>query len=152
MSSDPEVNQSRRGALKCLAFGGAGTLFVLAGGVLTPVDVLAAAKRDVLAVAGTPTSLAAIAQQLDPYDPARIHGYVLSAQQRDAIFASLRQMPLEQRQAVKGLQAARAGVILPGIVILGELMDLFGLGEVEVSEHDILRGAAIALAIQNGCS
>ncbi len=105
-----------------------------------------------LAVAGTPTSLAAIAQQLDPYDPARIHGYVLSAQQRDAIFASLRQMPLEQRQAVKGLQAARAGVILPGIVILGELMDLFGLGEVEVSEHDILRGAAIALAIQNGCS
>lgn len=57
MSSDPEVNQSRRGALKCLAFGGAGTLFVLAGGVLTPVDVLAAAKRDMLAVAGTPLFL-----------------------------------------------------------------------------------------------
>jgi 3',5'-cyclic AMP phosphodiesterase CpdA len=57
MSSDQEVNQSRRGALKCVAFGGAGTLFVLAGGVLTPVDVLAAAKRDVLAVAGTPLFL-----------------------------------------------------------------------------------------------
>jgi len=57
MSSDPEVNQSRRGALKCLAFGGAGTLFVLAGGVLTPVDVLAAAKRDVLPADGTPLFL-----------------------------------------------------------------------------------------------
>ncbi len=57
MSSDQQVNQSRRGALKCVAFGGAGTLFVLAGGVLTPVDVLAAAKRDVLAVAGTPLFL-----------------------------------------------------------------------------------------------
>jgi len=34
---------SRRDALKCLAFGGAGTLFVLAGGVLAPVDVARAA-------------------------------------------------------------------------------------------------------------
>ncbi len=101
-----------------------------------------------LAVAGTPTSLAAIAQRLDPYDPSRTHGYVLSVAQCEGILSSLRQMPLAQRQAVKGLQAARAGVILPGIVILGEVMDLFGLGEVEVSEHDILRGAAISLAAQ----
>ena len=54
-------------------------------------------------------------------------------------------MTLDQRQAVKGLHPARAGVILPGIVILTAVMDLFGLASVEVSEHDILRGAAIAL-------
>jgi 3',5'-cyclic AMP phosphodiesterase CpdA len=58
MSSDPEVNKSRRGALKCLAFGGAGTLFVLSGGVLAPVDLLMAASRsDVPAIAGTPLFL-----------------------------------------------------------------------------------------------
>ena len=35
---------SRRGALQCLAYGGAGTLFALAGGVLMPLDLAAAAK------------------------------------------------------------------------------------------------------------
>ena len=39
-----------------------------------------------LGVAGTPTSLAAIAQDLDPYDPERVHGYRLTAAERDAIF------------------------------------------------------------------
>ena len=35
---------SRRDALKCLAYGGAGTLFVLAGGVFTPVDLALAGE------------------------------------------------------------------------------------------------------------
>ncbi len=51
-----------------------------------------------LGVAGTPTSLAAIAQDLDPYDPERVHGYRLTAQERDTIFERLVAMPLEQRR------------------------------------------------------
>ena len=39
MSSDLPSDPTRRGAMKCLAFGGAGTVFVLAGGVLAPVDL-----------------------------------------------------------------------------------------------------------------
>ena len=55
MSSDTLSDPSRRGALKCLAFGGAGTLFVLAGGVLAPVDLaLAAAGRSSSAGVGVP--------------------------------------------------------------------------------------------------
>ena len=42
MSND-KLLQSRRNALKCMAYGGAGTLFVLAGGVFTPVDLARAA-------------------------------------------------------------------------------------------------------------
>jgi exopolyphosphatase/guanosine-5'-triphosphate,3'-diphosphate pyrophosphatase len=99
-----------------------------------------------LGVAGTPTSLAAIAQELDPYDPARVHGYRLSAEQRDAIFARLAALPLAQRKQVRGLHPDRAIAILPGIVILTEIMQLFALEQVEVSEHDILRGAALAYA------
>jgi exopolyphosphatase/guanosine-5'-triphosphate,3'-diphosphate pyrophosphatase len=99
-----------------------------------------------LAVAGTPTSLAAIAQALEPYDPARVHGYRLSAAERDQIFARLARMPLRQRRGVTGLHPDRAVTILPGIVILAEVMGLFGLDAVEVSEHDILRGAALAYA------
>lgn len=37
--SDQKSLQSRRSALKCMAFGGAGTLFALAGGVLTPIEL-----------------------------------------------------------------------------------------------------------------
>ena len=43
-----------------------------------------------IGVAGTPTSLAAIAQRLDPYDPARVHGYELTATQRDQMFSDAR--------------------------------------------------------------
>jgi exopolyphosphatase/guanosine-5'-triphosphate,3'-diphosphate pyrophosphatase len=99
-----------------------------------------------IAVAGTPTSLAAIAQRLEPYDPHRTHGYRLTAAERDSIYRRLAAMTLEQRQAVPGLQPGRASVIVPGIVILMEVMRLFSLEFVEVSEHDILHGAMLAVA------
>ena len=99
-----------------------------------------------LAVAGTPTSLAAIAQRLDPYDPTRVHGYRLTAAVRDQLRAQLVVLPLEERRRVRGLHPDRAQTIIPGIVILTEAMDLFGLSEVEVSEHDLLRGAALAFS------
>lgn len=99
-----------------------------------------------IGVAGTPTVLAAIAQSLDPYDPARVHGYQLAAVQRDTIFTQLKSLPLAQRQQVRGLHPDRANVILPGIVILIEAMSLFGLDAIEVSEHDILHGAALTYA------
>ena len=83
-----------------------------------------------IAVAGTPTSLAAIAQDLEPYDPARVHGYVLTATKRDEIFARLAALPLDRRREVPGLHPDRAIAILPGIVILTVAMDLFGLDAV----------------------
>jgi 3',5'-cyclic AMP phosphodiesterase CpdA len=56
--SDTEIDESRRGALKCLAFGGAGTLFLLSGGVLAPLDLaLAASNKVAPSVAGTPLFL-----------------------------------------------------------------------------------------------
>jgi exopolyphosphatase/guanosine-5'-triphosphate,3'-diphosphate pyrophosphatase len=98
-----------------------------------------------IAVAGTATSLAAIAQRLDPYDPAKVHGYRLSAAERERIRGELTAMTLEQRRAVPGLHPDRAATIIPGVLILTAVMDLFGLDEVEISEHDILRGAALGL-------
>jgi exopolyphosphatase / guanosine-5'-triphosphate,3'-diphosphate pyrophosphatase len=104
-----------------------------------------AAVSHAIAVAGTATSLAAIAQALDPYDPDRVHGYLLSAPEREQILAQLAAMTLEQRRAVPGLDPARAPTIVAGVVILTEVMELFTLDAVEVSEHDILRGAALGL-------
>jgi exopolyphosphatase/guanosine-5'-triphosphate,3'-diphosphate pyrophosphatase len=99
-----------------------------------------------IGVAGTPTSLAAIDQELDPYDPALVHGYRLSLPSIQRMCSQLASMPLAERLQVKGLHAGRAPTIVAGVVILIQVMRAFGLTEIEVSEHDILWGAALEAA------
>jgi exopolyphosphatase/guanosine-5'-triphosphate,3'-diphosphate pyrophosphatase len=99
-----------------------------------------------IAVAGTATSLAAIAQRLDPYDPEKVHGYLLDAGECDRILAHLASLPLAQRREVAGLHPDRAPTIIAGALIFAEVLSLFGLEQTEISEHDILRGAALGLA------
>jgi exopolyphosphatase / guanosine-5'-triphosphate,3'-diphosphate pyrophosphatase len=96
-----------------------------------------------IAVAGSATSLAAIAQNLDPYDPEKVHGYMLSAGECNRILDRLSKMTLEQRRHVAGLHPDRAPTIVAGVVIFREVLSLFGLDQIEISEHDILRGAAL---------
>jgi exopolyphosphatase/guanosine-5'-triphosphate,3'-diphosphate pyrophosphatase len=113
-------------------------------------DAVPAAERGrvakAIAVAGTATSLAAIAQDLDPYDPAKVHGYELSIDQSAQIAGRLASMPLEARKQVKGLHPDRAATIIAGVLIFTEVARLFDLKTIEISEHDILRGAALGLA------
>ena len=99
-----------------------------------------------IAVAGTPTSLAAIDQELDPYDPERVHGYVLSLDAIQHMYSMLSGKSLEERLRVPGLHPGRAPTIVAGVVILIQAMRAFGLQEIEVSEHDILYGAALEAA------
>jgi len=103
------------------------------------------AVEHAIGVAGTATSLAAIAQKLEPYDPEKVHGYRLSLTQCDEILGQMAALPLDERRRVPGLHPDRAPTIVAGIVILLEVLKLFGLDGVEISEHDILRGAALGL-------
>jgi exopolyphosphatase/guanosine-5'-triphosphate,3'-diphosphate pyrophosphatase len=98
-----------------------------------------------IAVAGTATSLAAIAQRLDPYDPSKVQGYTLPKPEIERMLEHLAGIPLEERRKIPGLDPARAPTIVAGAQILVEVLDLFGLEQVEVSENDILRGAALGL-------
>jgi exopolyphosphatase/guanosine-5'-triphosphate,3'-diphosphate pyrophosphatase len=99
-----------------------------------------------IAVAGTATQLAAIVQELEPYDPARVHGFRLDRGTVDALRERLAALPEAERRDVPGLDPARAPTIVPGAVLMGEAMRAFGLDAVQVSEHDILRGAALRRA------
>lgn len=99
-----------------------------------------------IAVAGTATSLAAVAQDLDPYDSEKVHGYELGRHRCQKILQRLAAIPLEERRDVKGLHPDRAPTIVAGGIILITVMDLFGIKQVEVSEHDILQGAALNLS------
>ncbi|MBS1888807.1 MAG: Ppx/GppA family phosphatase [Actinobacteria bacterium] len=99
-----------------------------------------------IAVAGTPTSLAAIELELEPYDPLRVHGHVLELPSIQRMLSRLAAAPLARRTEITGLHADRAPTIVAGVVTLVEAMRAFGLDRITVSEHDILYGAAIALS------
>jgi exopolyphosphatase / guanosine-5'-triphosphate,3'-diphosphate pyrophosphatase len=112
-------------------------------GVPEPVRASASAA---VGVAGTATSLAAIDQELDPYDPRRVHGYVLERAEVELLLARLAQMPLAERREVRGLHPDRAPTIVAGAAILLEVLRAFELERAEVSEHDLLHGAALERA------
>jgi len=103
-----------------------------------------------IAVAGTATSLAAIDQRLDPYDPAKVQGYVLTLAAGERMLAMLAAIPVAERRGVTGLLPDRAPTIVTGAVILLESMRAFGLESVEISEADILHGTATDAALYGG--
>jgi exopolyphosphatase/guanosine-5'-triphosphate,3'-diphosphate pyrophosphatase len=105
-----------------------------------------------IAVAGTPTSLAAIDLGLEPYDPARVHGHVLSLEGIQRCLSQLASVPLAEREAIPGLHPDRAPTIIAGCVILIEAMRAFGLDRIQASEHDILYGVALEAASNAGKS
>jgi exopolyphosphatase / guanosine-5'-triphosphate,3'-diphosphate pyrophosphatase len=96
-----------------------------------------------IAVAGTATSAAAIAHDVEPYDPDKIHGSRITAGDLEEILARLAILPNAERREVRGLHPDRAPTIVAGIVILLETVRAFGLDEIEISEHDLLVGAAL---------
>lgn len=99
-----------------------------------------------IAVAGTATSAASIAQELDPYDPERVQGYPLELPTVELLLARLADMDESQRRSVVGLHPDRAPTIVAGMILLSEALRAFELDCVEVSEHDILFGGALRLA------
>jgi exopolyphosphatase/guanosine-5'-triphosphate,3'-diphosphate pyrophosphatase len=109
--------------------------------VPTPIRERAGAA---VAVAGTATSCAAIDLALDPYDPARVEGHVLSRARLAELRDRLAAMPLAERRGVTGLDPARAPTIVAGAEVLLEVLAAFGLDHVEVSDRDILWGDALA--------
>jgi len=96
-----------------------------------------------IAVAGTATSLAAIDQELVPYDPERVDGYRLGLADCERMLALLASMPLAERRRVPGLHPDRAPTIVAGAAILVESLRSFGLEACEVREADILHGVAL---------
>ena len=108
-----------------------------------PADVRARVEQGI-GVAGTATTLAAIDLELDPYDAEQVHGYRVSLAACERIVAKLAALTVAERRGVTGLHPDRAPTIVAGTVIMLESMRVFDLDEIEVSESDILDGAALA--------
>ena len=110
---------------------------------IVPAEAIEAARRAV-AVAGTATTLAAIAH--GGYSPEAVHGACITRAQVREMQRRLAALGLEERREVPGLEPARAPVIVAGLVVLGCVLDRFELAEAVVSERDILHGTALLAA------
>ena len=115
------------------------------------LDVVAAAvpvrqAGTLIGLAGSVTTVAAIAMGLPAYDAARIHHARVSAADVHAVTRSLLAQTRTARAAIGVMHPGRADVIGGGALVLDRLMERFGFGEVLVSEHDILDGMAWSLA------
>jgi exopolyphosphatase / guanosine-5'-triphosphate,3'-diphosphate pyrophosphatase len=97
-------------------------------------------------LAGSVTTVAAIAMGLPAYDAARIHHARVSAADVHAVTGALLSQTRAVRAAIGVMHPGRADVIGGGALVLDRIMDRFGFTEVLVSEHDILDGMAWSLA------
>jgi exopolyphosphatase/guanosine-5'-triphosphate,3'-diphosphate pyrophosphatase len=93
-----------------------------------------------LGVAGTIVSAASISTGAT----GSMHGHRLSAQAARAALERVAALPLDEREGVAGLEPARAPVIVAGLVVLCVTLAHYGLTTIEVSERDLLHGAALA--------
>ena len=110
-----------------------------------------AAPELLVGVGGTATSLIAIRDHLDPYDPSKVHLNHISLDEMLQIEGLLASKTLKEREDITGLQAKRAPVMLAGTILLAELMKNSGFKHLVVSESDLLFGLAItAAAVHQG--
>lgn len=102
--------------------------------------------RTLVGVAGSVTTVAAMALDLQAYDPAVLHGAVVTREEVEDVTERLLAMTREQRAALPFMHEGRVDVIAGGAMVLRALMRAFGQREVIASETDILDGIAYRLA------
>jgi exopolyphosphatase/guanosine-5'-triphosphate,3'-diphosphate pyrophosphatase len=104
--------------------------------------------RTLVAVAGTSTTVQAIALGLPEYDPERLHRSVLSRDDAERVFRLLADMTTEERRGIPVMAPGREDVIPAGAAILVGVMQRWGFAEALVSETDILDGIAYRMVDQ----
>jgi exopolyphosphatase / guanosine-5'-triphosphate,3'-diphosphate pyrophosphatase len=129
LRSDPPTDGELEAA-RGWALGELGTFF----------SQLSEKPAEMIALAGTATTLVAIQMGLARYDSQLVHGSTLTFAELRELLGRLAAMPLERRLQVVGLHPGRAGVIVAGALIFETVMELAELEAMIVSEHDILYG------------
>jgi exopolyphosphatase/guanosine-5'-triphosphate,3'-diphosphate pyrophosphatase len=113
---------------------------------LVAADVPVGEAATLVGLAGSVTTVAALALGLPAYDPVAIHGSRIPVAAVRAVTAGLLTATRAKRAASPVMHPGRVDVIGAGALVLRVIMDAFDLEEVVVSEHDILDGIALRLA------
>jgi exopolyphosphatase/guanosine-5'-triphosphate,3'-diphosphate pyrophosphatase len=99
-----------------------------------------------IGLAGSVTTVTALALGLDAYDPERIHHARITSEEVRAVTASLLAMTRAERAALPVMHPGRVDVIGAGALVLDTVLQWGQFAEVVASEHDILDGIALSLA------
>ena len=101
--------------------------------------------EEVIAVAGTPTTLAAVIQNTS-YSDGKVHGYRISAKDLEEGIKKLSVMDLESRKSLAGMDPQRADVIVAGMIILLSALQALKMSSLQVSIRGVRYGAALYAA------
>jgi exopolyphosphatase / guanosine-5'-triphosphate,3'-diphosphate pyrophosphatase len=104
-----------------------------------------AVKSPPVGIAGTVTTLAAVALELETYDGARVHGHTMSTDDVRAVVERLAAAPLEERRKIRGLEPKRADVIVAGGLLVLATLEAFGASSLRVSDRGVRWGLAESL-------
>jgi exopolyphosphatase/guanosine-5'-triphosphate,3'-diphosphate pyrophosphatase len=103
--------------------------------------------RTLVGLAGSVTTVAALALDLEVYDPRQIHPATVAVDQVSKVTSELLSSTVEQRLALPVMHPGRADVIGAGALVLRTVMERAGQGSVVASEHDILDGIAYSMSL-----
>lgn len=101
--------------------------------------------KEVIAVAGTPTSLACLELAQD-YDESKVHKLTLTQQQIEQWVEKMSPLSVEEREKLKGMPSKRADVLVAGSLILLAAMKSLNVSQVTVSTRGVRFGVALKLA------
>lgn len=96
-----------------------------------------------IGTAGTITTLAALDQKLNEYDPSRINNYILTHDKVKKLLNDIYPLSLAERRKVCSLEKGREDLIVAGTVIVLKTMEIFGFKEMMVSDGGLLEGVLI---------
>lgn len=96
------------------------------------------------ATAGTPTTLAAVDLAIDEYDPTLVNGHVLTRQRVGQLSLSIVAATSSGRLMMAGMERGREDLIVPGVIMVEEVMDRWGFETMVVSDWGLLEGVALA--------
>ena len=96
-----------------------------------------------IGTAGTFTTLASLDLKLERYVREKIHMHRIPLERLLSICKRLIALPLKERRKTKGLEPARADLIIPGIIFTINTMKYFGFHEITISDYGLLEGALL---------
>ncbi len=106
---------------------------------------LPSGAEELIGLGGTITTIPAMLMEIEKYDHARVHNYVVPREEVEWTLHRLSMLPLGDRTTVKGLEVLRASIIIGGLLIVKALLDVTGFDKIRVSDEGILLGLALSL-------
>lgn len=102
--------------------------------------------QNFIATAGTATTLAAIDMEMTEYDFNKVNGYKISKEKVIKILNKVYSTPYNKRLEIKGMDKGREDLIIPGILIILEILNKTSIDIITVSDFGLREGAVVRAA------